>query len=170
MLERSRFLACRPHLLMLQLTSPIQERSSVHAEGVLFAAVQQQLCKWPSPAKLITSPNLNLRASFLRFSSRSFPGFLLWSIRCSHQHSLASYPRFVTLHVLSVLIHFRSSSLTYLIFLLCYSQNGEFLFPNSLSDRNQERIYVTTRLQERLSSSHLCRVLQGELDFSWSLG
>jgi hypothetical protein len=125
--------------------------------------------KWPSPVKLITSPNLNLRVSFLRFSSRSFPGLLLWSIHCSHQQSLASYPRFVTLHILSVLTHFRSSSLTYLNYLLCCCQDGEFLFPNSLSARNQERIYVTTRLQEQLSSSYLYCVLQGELDISWSL-
>ena len=123
---------------MPHTTSPSLERSIVHAEGVLFAVARQKVYEWPSPVNLITSLNLNLRVSFIRFFSRSFPDRLLRFIHSPNQPSLTSYFQFVTLHVLSVLIHFRSTSLTYLILLLCCSQDGALPFPNSLSDRKQE--------------------------------
>jgi hypothetical protein len=111
MLKRSRFLARTLHTL-LQPTAPVQERSNIHAEGVLFAAVQQNSCEWPSPANLILSLNLNLWISILRFSSRSFPDLLQRSILCSKQpRGPAVGVQFVALHVILVLILFRSQYL-----------------------------------------------------------
>jgi hypothetical protein len=107
--EASTILGMQAPLLMPHTSSPIQERANVHAEEVY--SLQS------------IRPSTNGQAQET-LTSHSVSDLLQWSTHCSNQPSFTSYFQLVTLHLLLVLIHFRSKSLSYLILVPCSSQDG----------------------------------------------